>query len=196
MVLFGFDPGGINSFGWAVLEINSVGIFKNLFTGVVSTAPDAVNAAEKAASSKPVGVGIDAPLFWVDRGDREVDKHIRGRVVAAGGVAGNVNVVNSLRGACLTQGVIAARLCSSRWPSVLITEAHPKALLSLSVSAEQFVEEHVLATAQEHERDASLAAYTAWHAVMADSQWCDLVHMEICPFFFPGGHPATYWFPS
>ena len=195
VVLLGFDPGGINGFGWAMLEINSEGTGPRLVTGIVSTAPDAVNAAKNAASSVPDGIGIDAPLYWVDRGDRAADIHIRRRVIAVGGVPGNVNSVNSLRGACLVQGIITARLCSNFWPHALLTEAHPKALLRLSISAEKFVGAHVSPTAQEHERDAALAAYAAWYGTMADLQWHDLVHEEVDPFF-PSGHAATYWFPS
>ena len=143
MVLLGFDPGGINSFGWATLHLDEAGEFVSLTTGVASNAPDAVRNAGQSAASAPAGVGIDAPLFWVEKGDRRADSHVRNRVVAAGGHAGTVNSVNSLRGACLVQGILTTRLVAASWPSAIVTEAHPKALLRLWAEAGRFVTEHL-----------------------------------------------------
>ena len=143
MVLLGFDPGGIESFGWAALHIGDAGTFVSLMTGVVSTAPEAVQRAGQCSPDAPAGVGIDAPLFWVQQGDRRADEHIRKRVVAAGGQSGTVSSVNSLRGACLVQGVLTARLVGVSWPSAVVTEAHPKALLRLHAEAKRFVTMHV-----------------------------------------------------
>lgn len=194
MIVVGFDPGGIKSFGWAVLEIDSLQAIIRLDTGVVSSAPDAVNAASLAAGLQPAGVGIDAPLFWTERGDRWVDSHIRKRLIAAGGSSGTVSSVNSLQGACLVQGIITARLTSKLWPTALLTEAHPKALLRISTAAEQFVGLHVPPNIQEHERDAALAAYAAWCGIVEISNWSNLALQEPNPIF-PGGNVATYWFP-
>lgn len=195
MVLLGFDPGGINSFGWAMLHLDEAGKFVRLITGVASNAPDAVRSAGQSAASVPAGVGIDAPLFWVEEGDRRADSHIRNRVVAAGGHAGTVSSVNSLRGACLVQGILTARLVAALWPSAVVTEAHPKALLCLYAEAERFVTEHLPPICEEHERDATLAAVAAWAAVTARSSWCNLVLAEVAPFF-PGGREVSYWFPQ
>lgn len=67
MVLLGFDPGGIKSFGWATLQLGEAGEFVSLTTGVASNAPEAVRNAGQSAASAPAGVGIDAPLFWGKR---------------------------------------------------------------------------------------------------------------------------------
>jgi len=194
MVILGFDPGGINNFGWATLHVNDVGEIVSLATGVTSNAPKAFrNAAEKATSA-PAGVGIDAPLFWVQEGDRRVDSYLRNRVRAAGGHNGTVNSVNSLRGACLVQGILTARLVDAKWPSAIITEAHPKALLLLHPEAE-LVTNRLPLIHREHERDAALAAFAAWAAVTARQSWCNLVPIEVGPFF-PGGREVSYWFPQ
>jgi len=195
VVFLGFDPGGISSFGWAALHLGEAGEFVSLTTGVTSSAPDAVRNAGQSAGSAPTGVGIDAPLFWVQEGDRRADSHIRNRVVAAGGHAGTVNSVNSLRGACLVQGILTARLVADLWPSAIVTEAHPKALLRLYAEAERFVTEHLPPICEEHERDAALAAVAAWAAVTVSSSWCNLVLSEVAPFF-PGGREVSYWFPK
>ena len=160
----GFDPGGINSFGWAALQIDSIGAVSRLITGVVSSAPHAIQAASIGLDIVPAAVGIDAPLFWVESGDRRADAAIRKRVVAAGGQSGTVSSVNSLRGACVVQGILTARLVATKWDGTLIAEAHPKALLRLYADATFFVGQHVPVKAAEHERDAALSAYSAWAA--------------------------------
>lgn len=195
MVVLGFDPGGVDRFGWAMLHVADAGALVSIKTGVVSTAPDAVREAGRSASSAPAGVGIDAPLFWVQHGDRHADSHIRKRVVAAGGQSGTVSSVNSLRGACLVQGVLTARLVAASWPNAIVTEAHPKALLRLHADARRFADEHVSSDHQDHERDAALAAFSAWAAVIRRHGWRDLVLAESDPFF-PSGKEVSYWFPN
>ncbi|MEQ1813193.1 MAG: hypothetical protein ABL860_01900 [Candidatus Nitrotoga sp.] len=195
MILLGFDPGGINSFGWATLHLDEAGQFVKLTTGIASNAPDAIGNAWPIAASAPAGVGIDTPLFWVEKGDRHADAYIRQRVVNAGGHSGTVNSVNSLRGACLVQGIITARLVATLWPSAIITEAHPKALLRLWEEAELFVTNYLPPNYTEHERDAALAAVAASAAVNKHPSWCNLVLKEVAPFF-PSGREVSYWFPQ
>jgi predicted nuclease with RNAse H fold len=197
MILFGFDPGGRNSFGWACLCIGESGeVVLPLHTGCTSSAPVAITEASRhTAGSAPVAVGIDAPLFWVDEGDRRADAGIRTRVCAAGGMGGTVGHVNALRGACLVQGVLAARQVAERWPSAKVTEAHPKALLRVHrEEADKFLAAYLPAPPTEHERDAALAAYAAWAFAVQHTGWRDLVREEHAPFF-PSGHTVAYWFP-
>ncbi len=195
MILFGFDPGGLHNFGWACLNIGKSGIPISLNTGCSSNAPDAITEASRhAAGRAPVAVGIDAPLFWVAEGDRLADAGIRTRVCAAGGTSGNVGHVNSLRGACLVQGVLAARQVAETWPSTKITEAHPKALNLLHFEAKKFLADNLPVPRTEHERDAALAAYAAWALATRSAGWVDLVIEESAPYF-PSGHSVSYWFP-
>ncbi len=194
MILLGFDPGGIKKFGWATLHVDEVGKIVSLTTGVASNAPEAVHNAVHDTTSEPAGVGIDAPLFWVQVGDRRVDSYLRDRVREAGGHTGTVNSVNSLRGACLVQGILTARIITASWPSTIITEAHPKALLRLHANEiERFFTNHL--PPNEHGRDAALAAFAAWAAVTAQQSWLNLVQKEVDPFF-PSGNEVSYWFPQ
>lgn len=195
MVLIGFDPGGIKRFGWAVMNCTENGGLIDIKTGVVSNAPDAVSEVSQYAVSTPSAVGIDAPLYWVIKGDRWSDNHIRQRVIAAGGQSGTVSSVNSLRGACLVQGILTARLVVTSWPGVLVTEAHPKALLCISNEAAEFVDQNLPRGVSEHERDAVIAAYAAWAAATSRSSWDNLLSQEHNPFF-PGGQMIVYWFPN
>lgn len=194
MKFIGLDPGGQNSFGWAVLCIGDSGVPAGLSTGVSSHADVALQQAAEVTGCAPNAIGIDAPLFWVAAGDRKADARIRKLVCAAGGRSSTVGHVNSLRGACLVQGVLAAHRVAELWPSALVTEAHPKALLRISGTAQAFLGAHFPESPTEHQRDAALAAFAAWAAVAAFKGWRNLVHDEQAPFF-PSGFKVSYWFP-
>ncbi|WP_215779113.1 DUF429 domain-containing protein [Paludibacterium sp. B53371] len=194
-MFLGFDPGGAGKFGWACLSVSESGSLVDIKTGVSSSAQSALKGAVGGSEMVPVGVGIDAPLYWVTEGDRRADAQIRQRVCATGGQSGTVAHVNSLRGACLVQGVMVAKQIAMQWPRTLITEAHPKALLQLYPAAKLFLDRHFNAPASEHERDAVLAAFAAWCAANAQSGWRNLLSEETSQVFVPGGHDVGYWFP-
>lgn len=194
MNLLGLDPGGLKSFGWARLRIGESGAPISLQTGVSSSATSAIREASRVTGAAPVAVGIDAPLFWVSEGDRRADARIRKLVCASGGRSGTVGHVNSLRGACLVQGILAARVVAELWPSAIVTEAHPKALLRIHSAASAFLAAHFPSAPTEHERDAALAAFAAWAAAASFEGWRDLTLEEPSPFF-PSGHTVSYWFP-
>lgn len=194
MRFIGFDPGGEKAFGWAVIESTSNDL-RLVAGGTVTSAVAALAAAAKASVYPPAAIGIDAPMFWVPEGDRKADLKIRALVRGAGGQSGTVSHVNSLRGACLVQGVLIARLARQRWPEVPMTEAHPKALLRLSSDARTFTDRSELESIGEHGRDAALGAYSA-HAMFTQSDgWHDLVPQEYEPYF-PAGFNVVYWFPK
>lgn len=194
MRFVGFDPGGINAFGWAVVEwMGTPPVLVG--QGICSNAAEALAAAAFHLPDPPHGIGIDAPLFWVAHGDRAADQAVRALVVACGGHGGTVNHVNSLRGACLVQGVLVAILARARWPRVALTEAHPKALLAVCGAAHHFVDELVPEPFVEHTRDAALAAFSARSSHVGSAGWHDLAAVEVAPVF-PAGTPIQYWFPE
>jgi hypothetical protein len=194
MRFVGFDPGGEKAFGWAVLEAAPGGLLL-LGGGVVTGATAAVASASALIGEAPAAIGIDAPLFWISDGDRRADLKVRALVCGAGGSPGTVNHVNSLRGACLVQGILAARLSHERWPDAIVTEAHPKALLRVSAAARDFVSAPQFQSVGEHARDAALGAYAA-HAVTERSHgWHNLAAQEHA-VFFPAGNEVAYWFPQ
>jgi predicted nuclease with RNAse H fold len=173
MYILGFDPGGQKQFGWCVAEMTQAG---NLYLIDSGTANDSVSAVSQATRNLPTlnqvaGVGIDSPLYWVAEGTRSADTLIRSEMRRKGAkhVGGTVQQVNSLRGACLVQGIMTAQLLRSRLPSIRITETHPKALLWLIGVARQNLRgadvrmSHLgsfisggLDSISEHERDAAL----------------------------------------
>lgn len=133
MRLLGFDSGGQRRFGWTVFNIGDSGISVSLRTGVCSNATSALHSANGVDRAVPCAIKIDAPLFWAAAGDdRQADTRIRKLVRAAGGSSGRVSHVNSVRGACLVQGVLAARswprICRNRPPSINETQRLPRML--------------------------------------------------------------------
>lgn len=194
MIVLGFDPGGLNAFGWARLRIGRSGIPIELSTGLCSNASTAFKEAANAAMPVPAAVGVDAPLYWIAEGDRKADVIVRKMVHIAGGSPSTVGHVNSLRGACLVQGILIARTVAETWPSTAVTEAHPKALLCVHSAAAHFLAISLPDAPTEHERDAALAAYAAWAAAAKFTGWRNLASDEDVPFF-PSGHAVSYWFP-
>ena len=211
MWLAGFDPGGESQFGWCVVEASGELPLSLHRTGVASNAAEAVNCVLKEVPSEStlIAAGIDSPLFWLPDGDRNADRVIRNEIkkLGASSPAGTVQHVNSLRGACLVQGVLAAMLLRAAIPSINITEAHPKALLWLigvaterqpvkSVTMRELSEFFSFRSCDlsEHERDAALAALGAWAMTIKASGWEDLFALERQPF--APISPVAYWMPS
>lgn len=85
MLFYGFDPGGDNSFGWAVVGLAEAGRAERIETGIARDARSAICSAYDAAEYPLTGAGIDAPQFWVSSGDRHADASVRsdGRQVLA-----------------------------------------------------------------------------------------------------------------
>lgn len=190
----GFDPGGANAFGWAVLlEYNAN--LEVIQSSIASTATEAFSQASAACPTPPLAVGIDAPLFWSPSGDRNADRKVRRMVCDQGGSSGTVSHVNSLRGACLVQGVLIGKMINKAWPEAQITEAHPKALLAISSTSRRFIKRLQL-TPSEHERDAALAAFSARQFADKSIGWLNLALNEKDDIFHPVTPKVAYWFPA
>jgi predicted nuclease with RNAse H fold len=198
--IVGFDPGGINAFGWAVLS-GAHDQLTFIASGTCSSAKDAIEDVSAKCPLPPVAVGIDAPLVWAKSGDRKCDETVRGLVLNAAlatgrrASSGTVSHVNSLRGACLVQGVLVATFAAERWPRTQITETHPKALrwiypgLTIPHDCPSDIE------SRDHEWDAVIAAYSAFQFVQRTEVWSDLYESEL-EKFLPSNYSATYWFPN
>lgn len=197
-ILLGLDPGGIGNFGWCVADAETNLPIKILATGTANHAQAAITAVKKHLANMPISlnviaVGIDSPLFWTADGDREADIFVRNAIKAKGAknVYGTVQNVNALRGACLVQGILSARLLRDIYPKIRITESHPKALLKLL--EHDLVEYIGRLPASEHERDAALGALAAWYMLNPNTTWHNLFDYERFPFA-----PVSlveYWMP-
>ena len=150
-IFLGFDPGGQGNFGWSIChEVN--GVLQppaQCQTGVANDALDALNRVKCHVPKNAIvcAAGIDAPLFWGEAGNRQIEPIIRKALKAAkfpsNRLGGTVQEVNSLQGACLAQGLILADLLhhDRDLPDLMISECHPKALAYLLNRAGQYYDE-------------------------------------------------------
>ena len=139
--------------------------------------------------------GIDVPMFWNKSGkDREIDKLIRSKLPVPDKskeqVANKSSVmsVNSLQGSDLAQGVLLGYHLHHDF-TLSITESHPGALDHLEKSMRSRI---IGLPSNEHSRDATFAAYAAWH--IGATNWQDLFPKEPAPIL-PLGTPVSYWMP-
>ena len=206
-LILGFDPGGANRFGWSVCSAGADHLQQPLKTGLADDAWDALIRVKKAfrdfdlpENPQVLAAGIDAPLFWGRRRNRRVDDVLRqalkkNKFPTPGGT---VQQVNSLRGACLVQGVLLAKYLRETW-NAPITEAHPKALQHLlRHSGQPEMTELARLTEgledREHERDATLSAIGAWAMYKKLPGWRDIYDQECRPVQ-PFDTPVAYWMP-
>jgi hypothetical protein len=209
-IYLGFDPGGVDRFGWAVCSPSGP-ILRVLARGKAGNAKEAITQAISIVpeGGSVVGAGIDAPLFWTDHGGRDVDNLLRQAIKKLGAPSpgGTVQNINSLRGACLVQGVLTASLLHKKYPGITITESHPKALLYLLgiAGAQRDADAVTMAdltrhfasdtdSVAQHERDALLGAFTAFAGRERRQAWKNLFDEEketVIPF----DYPVAYWMP-
>ena len=152
----GADPGGKNKFGLAFLDCSG-----GTECLTVSSVDEAVERV--ASEGEPLGLGIDAPMWWSSRqgAGRKADKELRKKY---GIPAGTVQSANSLQGAALVGGAMLASRVRHKFPGTRITESHPKALLhALGLDGPCFAAKFEICVAwnNEHERDALIAAVCA-----------------------------------
>ena len=169
----GADPGGKGAFGLALLDEEG-----GLRCDTVSSVHQAVTEIE--AAGEPLGLGIDAPMWWCagEGGGRMVDQKLRDHY---GISSGTVQAANSLRGAALIGGALLASRVRRSFPGARITESHPKALLlAFNYCDEEFAEKYGISRVwrNEHERDAAIAAVCAregfeggWRTNLAEQRY-------------------------
>jgi hypothetical protein len=206
----GFDPGGKGKFGWAMCSPEGERL-RILHTGSADHAQGALLAVQSRRPSQATitGAGIDAPLFWVANGKRHSDLLVRDAIKKLGSKSsgGTVQQLNSLRGACLVQGPLLAKLLVDEFPSISITETHPKALLFLLGLANkqnppnhiglEHLSKYLHADAiqhSEHERDSVLGAVASWASLKPQGEWRDLAKEEQA-LLVPFNYKPAYWMP-
>ena len=179
----GADPGGKGAFGLAFVDVSGA-----VRCETVSSVDEAVQTI--TAMGKPLGLGIDAPMWWSagEGGGRRADARLRKRYGISGGT---VQSGNSLRGAALIGGALLASRIREQFPGLRITESHPKALLlAFGLDGVQFAAQYGIETGwcNEHERDAAIAAVCAREGF--DGCWCtDLAEQR----YTEEQNPQTYW---
>lgn len=204
---YGFDPGG--TFG--VAKISGSGDFECKISRSI---------AETCAFVEPDarGLGIDSILWWTRRqgGSRHADDIVRRTCIRMGGSSGTVSSINSLQGAMFVPAYLIIGELRRRMPNLLVTEAHPKAILralglpiwrpkdSDSSITDGWAEISRYFRIQgappetEHERDAIIAAVCAREG--AEARWttdlaCNKPDDEVELDTILGG-PVHYYWPT
>jgi hypothetical protein len=132
-IYLGFDPGGAGHFGWCVARESGSRTLPLIVLGI-DVADHARDAVEAAIGHVPAGepvlaAGIDAPLIWSRIEGRKVEGELRCQIRRADSktAEGTVQHVNSLRGACVVQGMMTAVFLREAFAGLPLSEAHPKA---------------------------------------------------------------------
>jgi len=197
-VFLGFDPGGKNGFGVAML------VGQEVTTNTVSTVADAVSwAVGQCGARVPVAAGVDTLLHWCDgpSGWRPADRWLRTTYPKS---AVSVASANSLYGAMAVGGMALALRLRERWPPILLNETHPKVLIP-ALGAERYADaalEAPLAWFADHagldvsgvlggdQLDALLSAWATREGLAAG--WPDLVGDDPA-VVFPAGRVSYLW---
>jgi len=175
-VWIGADPGGRDNFDLAFLIDDS----SKIDCVTVSSVDEAIEKILDI-SMNPLGLGIDAPMWWCGRegGGRKVDQRIRDEYRIS---SGTVQSVNSLRGAALAGGALLAFQVRGFCPN--ITESHPKALLKAFYfdNWDEFASRYKIPDGcwqNQHEKDAIVAVICAregfkcrWKADLSEGSYC------------------------
>jgi hypothetical protein len=195
----GFDPGGDNRFGVALLAGDRVK------ASTVSTVDDAVRwAIDECGSRRPIAAGLDTLLHWATTksGWRPCDYRLRREYPCT---QNSVIAPNSLYGAMAIGGIALALRLRETWPELDLNETHPKVLLHAHWQ-ERYTSKTVKATIQrfadrvgiecafqgEHEFDAVLSAWATREGLVGG--WKDIVG-DNAALLFPAG-PARYLWPE
>jgi predicted nuclease with RNAse H fold len=198
----GFDPGGETkrNFGWCLVEGNKK--LTIVSHGRVSNAQKALEAT-KNFIEEVSAVGIDAPLFWRCDGCRIVDQIIHQYLPRKN--RSTVIQVNSLAGACLVQGMMTAMLIQEKYPSLRITESHPKAIRYLLRDSQlrKYFNSAAYKKLKElkdsHILDAAISALSAWVMINEPKKgWVNLYKKEKGKengLISPLKSPPEYWMP-
>lgn len=197
-VFLGFDPGGQDNFGVALIQDRTVAV------ATVSSVSDAVAWALAECGSKyPLAAGIDTLLHWCDgrSGWRPADLALRQSYPSA---RSSILSPNGLFGSMAIGGMALAMRLREHWPDLILNESHPKVLFyalagqryrpnEIDAAIRWFLAHSGLDSNQvrnEHELDALISA---WATRFGMSQgWSDLVG-EDRSLIFPAGRVQYLW---
>ena len=156
-------------------------------SGCVNCVDQAIEFVANRLDRSPAGVGVDAPLWWSSglSGDRQVDRWLRRTYGFSGG---QVQTVNSLRGAAVVQGLMFVARIRELFPLVPVTETHPKALLAVSAVRWKLMQCCDTLPPEEHERDAVISAIAAREGF--EGRWSRDLSIDRYP---SEQNPGSYW---
>lgn len=198
-LFLGFDPGGTNKFGVALLS------GAKLSLSVCSGIGEAVSwALAECQGITPAAAGIDTLLHWSKSPAslRSSDKWLRANYPDA---AKSIISPNALYGAMVIGGMGLALELRRVWPSILLNETHPK-IFYREIAGSRYVASEIGVAAQvfarhskvdctnvienEHAFDALLSAWATREGY--SQSWPDLVGLDH-DNLFPAGKVNYLW---
>jgi hypothetical protein len=205
MLILGFDPGGKNNNGAAVLKIS--GKQCKLTTKTFDCLSDVLSWFKAETGRKvPKAIGIDSCLAWSPTagGNRSADHRLREKYK---GVRNSIMPPNSLRGAMLIQGVAAVIELRNKWKKLIANETHPKvAYYSLTGNPYRFGQDQVdwllrkfdqiggTEIRNEHEWDAAFSAWATWQGLA--KKWKFDLFADDTNLIEPFGGARYFWHES
>lgn len=205
-VIVGYDPGGNRSHGYAEIELNKGNVVA-VRSATLDRAEDVLTEIERA-NKNILALGIDTLTCWGtgSGGWRPADRWLRRR---CGGVGKSVMSPNGLYGSMSINGMAVLVFLRERFPSIYITETHPKVLYwALAKKRYDFAAQRCEMSKKlgdwlgapvnadtEHEWDAALSAFAAMRGI--DGTWpTDLHKLPTDPgerLIAPCGTTAFVW---
>lgn len=198
---FGFDPGGIDAFGLAVICDGE------LRTATCSSVGEALAWVDKVPLTRQdsLSAGIDSLLHWslAKGGWRAADKHLRSAYPES---RPSIMSPNRLSGSMAIGGMALAYRLRQVWPDMLINETHPKVLYFWLTERryDRVLDEAKSAlgaklgldlaqVANEHELDAALSAWATFEGQR--SNWTDMAERDEL-HIFPISDAKFLWPPG
>ena len=160
-------------------------------------------ASLKINVDRIIAIGIDAPLGFDYGTDRRIDEAIRHRLKSSGSSSSSTPIAqNSLRGACLAQGLLIGHLAIESGID-LISESFPRAVSALYPTLQASCMNCSNRTVGCHECDATLSAASGWamrsnfvgESIRGWENWHALQSSALRPdWFVIPDH--EYWLPA
>jgi hypothetical protein len=203
MLVFGYDPGGKNANGVALIEQSSEP--PQVWTNTVDCVDEAVDwLMAQIGSRKLDAAGIDTFLSWSTSpsGWRPMDTWLRQQYPP---VLHSVFASNSAAGSMAVQGMALAMRLRAIWPELLLNETHPK-VLYFGLTGQPYIFGQLLvnwlvsqmnplagaAISNEHEWDALISAWATIRG-MSGAFMHDFMTQTQNPLL-PAG-PVNYYWP-
>ena len=196
--ILGFDPGGAGHFGWSICETVMANYDHPQKTESAWQTTLGVRWTRCKEPCRITHTSLPRELMprcsGARRGDRTVDvvlrKALRETKFPRPKLGGTIQTANSLRGACVVQGLLLAKYLSETSWGLTITESHPRALSHLlhHMGQQDMIKRLTAGLADytqyatrclcgceeakkpparlaDHKRDATLSAISAWAAI-------------------------------
>lgn len=202
MLVFGYDPGGRNANGVALID-QSAGS-SQVWTNTVDSVDEAVDWLTALIGTRPLdAAGIDTFLSWASTpsGWRPMDAWLRQQYPQ---VLHSVFASNSAAGSMAVQGVAMAIRLRGIWPAVRLNETHPK-VLYFGLTGQPYIFGQLLvnwligqmnpvagaAIADEHQWDALISAWATLGGI--NETLTQNLMAQAQNLLFPAGPVSYYW---